>query len=234
MVMMRYAILMWMAVLSCERSLAAPIDTLLKQRLDLIMADDQRYREAMVMQPGPACDSIARQLGISPDDVGPYYSGLQQRLDSVNLHEVEAIISTAGYPGKSLVGTPTNEAAFYVIQHSDKIARYFPVIERAGRRGELRYTLVAMMQDRMLRDAGKEQLYGSQYAGYAMKDSATGARVINWFLWPVKDYAHVNERRKKAGFEDSVAENAASQGIVLKTMTLQDVREQCPWLLTSK
>ena len=36
-------------------------------------------------------------------------------------------------PGKSLVGEPANETAYYVIQHSDKIEQYFPVVEKAGR-----------------------------------------------------------------------------------------------------
>lgn len=61
--------------------------------------------------------------------------------------------------GKSLVGTPTIEAAFYVIQHSPKISQYFPLIERAGKRNELSFTLFAKMHDRLLVNQKKEQKY---------------------------------------------------------------------------
>jgi len=49
--------------------------------------------------------------------------------------KVEAIFRKVGYPGKTLVGHPANEAAYYVIQHSDKIKKYFPLIEQAGQKG---------------------------------------------------------------------------------------------------
>ena len=40
------------------------------------------------------------------------------RTDSTNTQRISQIMSNHCYPGKSLVSTPTDEAAFYVIQHS--------------------------------------------------------------------------------------------------------------------
>ncbi len=209
-------------------------NALLKKQLDSIMADDQRYRELTVLQPGVVRDSIATALHIAPDDVDEHYNQLQQALDSTNLKKVAAVIHKYGYPGKSMVGTPTNQAVYYVIQHSDQIKKYFPLIEAAGKKGELPFEPVAMMQDRMLKEEGKEQIYGTQYAGYAVTDSITHQKKICWLLWPVKDYAHVNERRKKAGFKDTVAENAADQGIEPKILTLAEARKECPWLFSKQ
>jgi hypothetical protein len=202
----------------------------LKALLDSIQVDDQRYRAVVTLQPGKERDSFARALNISDDEVNSHFSSLQAGLDSVNLQRVEAVIRKFGYPGKSLVGEPTNETAYYVIQHSDKIEQYFPVIEAAGKKGELSFQLVAMMHDRLLMQKGLEQIYGTQYAGFASQDSVTGARKINWFLWPVKDYPSVEKRRKEAGFKDSVAENAADQGITLYVISYAEAKKKYPWM----
>ncbi len=199
-----------------------------------MLAADQRYRGFMTLQPGEERDSIARTLNIAPDDVNEYFGRLQHDLDSIDVIKVVAIFRKYGYPGKHIVGIPTNEAAYYVIQHSDKIKQYFPLIEKAGKKGELSFELVAMMQDRLLKSEGKEQVYGTQYAGYAGKDSVTRQQKIYWFLWPVKDYAHVNERRKKAGFKDTVAENAADQGIEFEVVTLAAAKKKYPGFFTKQ
>ena len=202
----------------------------LKARLDSTRADDQRYRKVLALQPGRERDSIARALDILVNDVNIHFASLQAGLDSLNLLRVEAMIRESGYPGKSMVGEPSNETAYYIIQHSEKIEQYFPVIEEAGRKGELPFHLVAMMQDRLLMEKGLEQIYGTQYAGFASRDSSTGEQKINWFLWPVRDYPTVNKKRKKTGFNDTVAENAASEGITLQVVTLAEAKKNYPWL----
>src|ERR1700759_4429334 len=120
------------------------INISLKKELDSMLADDQRYRELMVIQPGKERDSIAQALHIPPDDVTGHFGALQNQLDSANLRKVVQVFDQYGYPGIALVDTPTNEVAYYVIQHSNQIARYFPVIKKAGKEKQLSYTLVAM------------------------------------------------------------------------------------------
>jgi hypothetical protein len=43
--------------------------------------------------------------------------------------------------------------------------------------------------------------------------------------WPIRDPAHVNERRKKAGFEQTVEANAQRLGIEYRPLTLNDVKK---------
>lgn len=57
--------------------------------------------------------------------------------DSINIRRIEILILKHGYAGKSLVGEPTNETMWYVIQHSNKIKKYYPLIEKAGIENEL-------------------------------------------------------------------------------------------------
>nr|GFC01800.1 hypothetical protein [Tanacetum cinerariifolium] len=70
---------------------------------------------------------------------------------------------------------------------------------QAADQGELPFRLYAMMLDRHLMGLGKPQVYGTQGRSYPGQA---------YFIWPIEDPAHVNERRKKAGFELSVEDNA--------------------------
>ncbi len=60
-----------------------------------------------------------------------------------------------------MVDTPANEAAWYIIQHSNKIHQYIDLIKKAADEHELPFHLYAMMLDRDLMDLGKEQMYGT-------------------------------------------------------------------------
>ena len=65
-----------------------------------------------------------------------------------------------------------------------------------------------MMLDRQLMFNGDEQVYGTQARGYAVKNPTTGEMQQGYFIWPIKDAAGVNRRRKQADFEQTVEENA--------------------------
>ncbi len=75
---------------------------------------------------------------------------------------MKAYLKKYGYPGKTLVDTPANESAWYIIQHSKKIHQYIPMMKKAAEDKELPYYLYAMMLDRDLMYQGHEQVYGSQ------------------------------------------------------------------------
>jgi hypothetical protein len=145
---------------------------------------------------------------------------IQTEVDSSNVKRVEAIIKQYGYPGRSLVGTPTNEAAFYVIQHSTVIDKYLPLIEQAAVKKELPFHLYAMMKDRSLMYNKKEQIWGTQGRGQSILNKATGKNEFKFFIWPIANPANVNKRRKEAGFEQTVEENAKRLGIPYKVYTL--------------
>jgi hypothetical protein len=189
----------------------------LKHELDSLYRLDQVYRAAMFADNKQhLLDSMAAAQHLPVAEVQQKLIGLMLAADSSDMRRVRAIIQRYGYPGKKLVGTPTNEAAFFVIQHSNSISHYLPLIKQAADQGELPFRLYAMMLDRQLMNTGKAQVYGTQGLNYNGHPP---------FIWPIEDAAHVNERRKKAGFELSVEDNAQRMHIPYQVLTLEDVRK---------
>lgn len=170
----------------------------LKKQLDSIIVLDQKYRSDMQLYR----DNYKAQNAI----------------DSTNLIAVQNIIKKHGYPGKSLVGAPTNTSAWYVIQHSEKIGEYLPVMKKAAKNNELPFAKVAMMEDRYLMSNNEPQIYGTQ--GRSFKEGSVTV------IWPIKDPKNVNQRRKEAGFETTVEEGAKrlyGEDFEYKPLTLKDV-----------
>ncbi|MBC8084517.1 MAG: hypothetical protein H7Z21_15070, partial [Hymenobacter sp.] len=91
----------------------------LKYELDSLYKVDQRYRDMLFsLRLNRNPDSLAAALGVSKEELNSAIMGRMIRSDATNLPRVQAILKQYGYPGKSLVGTPTNEAAWSVIQHA--------------------------------------------------------------------------------------------------------------------
>lgn len=222
----KYAFLLLLFVFGSSQA-QGTIDETLKKELDGIYKSDQILREYIDSE---TTDNrklqILNETGFSRDDLanGKVYMILNKR-DSINLIRIEEIIAKYGYPGKTLVGEPTNEAAWYVIQHSKKIANYFPIIQEAGSSNEIPFMRVATMQDRMLMQEGKEQLYGTQVAGENILNAITGKKEFWYYVWPVQHPESVNELRKEAGFVTTIEENAKSLGVEYKHYTLQEIKK---------
>lgn len=212
-----------LVLLSCYQVNAqSGINVPLQRELDSIYKTDQYYRALIGYKRDPAkADSLAAVYKIKREDLGDYLWRLQTASDSANLIRILEIIAQYGYPGKSLVGSPANEATWIVIQHAPDsvIRKYFPQIKVAGEKGELPFRLAAMMEDRLLMYEGKEQIYGTQATGYSSKSGWT------YFIWPIRDAAGVNERRRKAGFPETVEENAQRMNITYQVLTLEEARK---------
>nr|WP_315255582.1 DUF6624 domain-containing protein [uncultured Flavobacterium sp.] len=202
------------------------IDETLKKELDGIYKSDQILREYIDSETTSSRKAqILNETGYSRDDlVNSKVYKIMNNQDSINLIRIEEIIAKYGYPGKKLVGEPTNEAAWYVIQHSKKIANYFPMIQEAGSSNEISFVKVAMMHDRMLMEEGKEQLYGTQVAGENILNATTGKEEFWYYVWPVQHPESVNELRKESGFTTTVEENAKRLGLEYKHYTLQEIK----------
>lgn len=211
-------ILLSVSAVACGQS---KINKLLKKQMDSVMVKDQLYRDTLtlLMDPNKA-DSIAKTLSLTVRQANGHYWTKQNRLDSLNLVFIEGVIKKYGYPGKTLVDTPANESAWYVLQHSPKIEQYFGVIKRAAEDGELPFCLYAMMLDRNLMQHGKEQVYGTQLSCGMLKADSKAC-----FVWPIKDAATVNERRKKAGFTQTVEENAQRLDVKYRVVTMDEVKK---------
>lgn len=201
------------------------INTILKQELDSIYVLDQKYRHLLSLKNNSIkADSIAAVYQISKADLEAYLWSKQKKIDISNLIRVEEVVKQYGYPGKTLVGTPTNEAVYYVLQHSPKINQYVSIIEQAARKGELPFHRYATMQDRLLMQEEKEQLNGTQVYGLKYTNPQTGKEEWKMFVWPIKNPETVNKKRKEVGFEQTVEENAKRFGVEYKVVTLEEVK----------
>ena len=193
------------------------LDLGLKRRLDSIAILDQKFRALMKEESPEGRAALGKKMGLSEAEYNGDLWKLQSVIDSANILYVEQILKTRGYPGKSIVGEPTNTAVWNVLQHSDKIGEYLPMVKRAGEEGELPMNLVAMMEDRYLMNENKPQIYGTQ------------GRVENngdQFIWPIQNPENVNERRKKAGFNETIEEYAKQlfgDDFVYKPKSLEEV-----------
>lgn len=179
-------------------------DLPLKQALDSIMELDQKYRARM-----------------SSGDWQDW--GKQMAIDSSNIRYIDSLMALQGYPGKTLVGEPANKAAWYVIQHSNRIDQFLPQIKAAAEAGELPFRLYAMMLDRSLMQQDKPQMYGTQGMSFFM---GTPKEVS--LIWPIEDAANVDVRRQEAGFEQSLeayGKDLFGPGFEYRDYTLQEALE---------
>ncbi len=172
------------------------LDFGLKFTLDSIGVLDQKYRKLMQVPDGLEREALGKKMGLEPADYRGDLWKKQIAIDTSNLRIIESVLNSQGYPGKKLVGEPTNTIAWYVIQHNPKkIPDYLDIMKEAGKQGEIPFDLVAMMEDRYLMNEGKPQVYGTQ--GMTYNNSAP-------FIWPIDDPETVNQRRTEVGFSESI------------------------------
>lgn len=177
------------------------LDLSLKQRLDSIGNLDQKYRRLMQARSLEERKQLGESMGLTEAEYSGDLSEMQKVLDSVNMIFVEKYFIEKGYPGKSVVGEESSLVAWNVLQHNpDKIPNYLPLVKKAADAGEIPKTAAAMMEDRYLMLEGKPQVYGTQGMSY---DDARGS-----FIWPIEKPETVNERRKEAGFTETIEEYA--------------------------
>lgn len=118
-------------------------------------------------------------------------SARQDRLDPVLIRRVDSLLAIHGYPGKSQVGEYHKATAFLVIQHNPH-EKYLPLLTAAADKGELDWSSVALLVDRLRVSKGEKQLYGSQ-----LGPAVNG----NYTLDPIEDEPNVNVRRARVGLE---------------------------------
>jgi tetratricopeptide (TPR) repeat protein len=116
-----------------------------------------------------------------------------ERIDTENTAWLKDVVDKHGWPGKSLVGEQSAQAAWLLVQHADRDPafqrRCLDLIVAAHKKGETTGQQVAYLTDRVLLKEGKKQLYGTQFS------------TINGELkpQPIEDEANVDVRRKEMG-----------------------------------
>ncbi|HPX04410.1 MAG TPA: hypothetical protein PLC17_00620 [Tenuifilaceae bacterium] len=120
---------------------------------------------------------------------------------------IEEIVNEHGWPKISMVGETGAETTFLVIQHSNEIKDYIPLIINAAMEGEAKKAHAAMMIDRYLcyRTWGPFQLkpvqiYGTQFTRSSKTNKKTGA--LEWSAmsyYPIADPINLDARRAYIG-----------------------------------
>jgi hypothetical protein len=218
-------VLLFSFLSSCKsdnKTKSSQLNKELKQELENILFLDQTVRGLIKNDiPKEKKDKFLSILNLSQTDIeGAKIYDVMREIDSVNLIKVEKLIEKYGYPSKALVGEPANKCVFYVIQHSDEIGEYLPLIRKAAKDGDISKTALAMMEDRNLMLKGLEQIYGTQIKG---QYNSNGEWV--YFLWPVKNADSINHWREQAGFETTIEAYLNDMDVEFKLYNLDDLND---------
>jgi len=131
------------------------LDIDLMKEFGEIRVSDQKYRQEM--------RGVADAFGWDSPQMDSLWA-LQNPIDSANTARICEIIDERGYPGNAIVGSSYASVAFLVIQHADLETqeKYLDVITSAADEGEVRWSSVALLVDRVEMRNGNPQIYGSQ------------------------------------------------------------------------
>jgi hypothetical protein len=153
--------------------------------LDTIYHEDQSGRSRI--------DSLQKLYGWRSEQVQSLLKPMMIQ-DSINLARVRNIIDTYGWLGPDEVGKQGAQTIFLVIQHADSLTQvtYFPLMQEAVTKGKARPRDLALLEDRILTNQGKEQVYGSQ-----LRTNEAG----KYEFFPIRDEINVNKRRAAVGLQ---------------------------------
>ncbi len=222
---MKFHILTLIATLSfgCQNPPALNKD--LKSQLHTVRTSDQEIRELCY---GNISGKRREELNAKYDvDFQNNYKLSSKKMDQIdrnNLRIIKKIIEQFGYPKINVVDTPLNETVWLIIQHNpNELEKYMPLLEKAGKAGDIEMTKVALSQDRMLMNQGKEQIYGSQGSSIS-QPIGTKQNQYTFFIWPIKNPNEVNKRRAEVGFKTTIEEYAKLLNMEYEPLTLEDVK----------
>lgn len=161
-------------------------DAALAKQLSGIYEKDQLQRrnvEGVLIKHGinsTQMDSLMRSIG---------------KQDSINVITVKSILDKYGWLGPDVVTETGSAALFLVVQHADKKTQeqYLPLLRTAVKAHKALPGDLAKLEDRVALNQGKKQIYGTQFGWDSVKKS--------YFLNPIVDPVHVNERRAEMKME---------------------------------
>ena len=124
------------------------------------------------------------------------------RVDEDNTCWLGDLLTTRGWPGRTLAGEDGAQAAWLLAQHADgapALQRAFlDAVRSAVGQGEASPAHLAYLEDRVRVHAGQPQLYGTQFT---VTSGTFGP-------YPIEDPQRLDERRAAAGLEPFAAYEA--------------------------
>lgn len=126
------------------------------------------------------------------------YSTEMALTDSLNQATVFGILDKEGWPAR--LSDKANQAIWLVIDHSDLATRrkYLDLVKAKAEEGVLDKSDYATLNDRVLMEEGKPQIYGTQ-----IKITGTiifgEEQTLPMYLWPVEEPAALDSLRSSIG-----------------------------------
>lgn len=121
-----------------------------------------------------------------------------------NVPVFEAILNEFGWPRSSLFGNEAAKAAFLVAQHADAFPEFqkrcLELLSRSVAENEALPRHWALLTDRVLKNEGKPQRFGTQWADEQ--------------LWPIDEPDQVDRRRAEVGLDSLEQERAEHQAMI--------------------
>jgi hypothetical protein len=162
---------------------------------------------------------------LSADEIVEYTAEME-RVDSLNQTMVFGILDNDGWP--SNLSDKANRAIWIVIDHSDLTSRskYLSFVRAKADEGILDKSDYAMLNDRVLMEEGKPQVYGTQIKMAATFDGEDMAMQL--YLWPVENPDALDSLRRSVGLSPieeylrSSSESVGQEVIWDKEKTVSD------------
>jgi hypothetical protein len=171
------------------------VDAELRRELLARRDDDQRVRTMVPMPRGQHMEALSDE-----------HAAEWERVDQDNTWRLSEIVAARGWPGRTLVGDDGALAAWLIAQHADREPAvqltFLQALRGAVAAGEALPAHLACLEDRVRVNAGRPQLYGTQFT---VTDGIFGPR-------PIEDPQHLDERRTAVGLEPFAAYEAQLRG----------------------
>lgn len=132
----------------------------------------------------------------------------QLEMQAIYGNRIYEIIKELGhFPSKKNFSEKAVKGAWFAFQHHVIIPRWeelLPIIKKAYESGDISGWKYAATYDRFLMMQGKRQLYGTQPIPNFLRVNKIGDSkevLKDTYMWPIKDYNNLSERRKEMGME---------------------------------
>ena len=114
-------------------------------------------------------------------------ASVDPEIDRENLEIVVSILEQCGMPSLDVVGPVQLSGLWAVLQHAPPgyQSKFLPILKKSAQKGDLEWSLIALMKDRALMYEGKPQIYGSQ--------------ISDGKLYDLFEPEYVNQRRASVG-----------------------------------
>ena len=130
-----------------------------------------------------------------------------QRIDQQfadDVPKLEGILNEFGWPSRGVFGDEASKAAFLIAQHADRFPEFqrrcLNLLADAVTKSDASPTDFAFLTDRVLKNAGEPQRFGTQWDGDE--------------LWPIGEPERIEQRRASVGLNTLAAQRADHQALL--------------------